>query len=127
MTGQNLGGQTLAPGVYCFATSAPLSASTLTLDGRGDSQAKFVFNVAANLTTSATSVVRLINGANACNVFWQVASSATLGGNSQFSGNLAALGNVTASLGASVNGRLISLNGAVALERNRVDTSSCGC
>ena len=78
LTGQDLGGHTLTPGVYHFSSSAQLTG-TLTLDAQGDPNAVFVFQIGSTLTTASNSSVVLINGADACNVFWQVGSSATLG------------------------------------------------
>lgn len=69
LTGQDLGGLTLTPAVYCFSSSAQLS-SILTLDGQGDPSAVFIFQSADTLTTASASSVFLINGASACNVFW---------------------------------------------------------
>src|SRR3954468_24176975 len=73
----DLAGQTLAPGVYNSASSIGLSGA-LTLDGRGDPTAVFVFQAGSTLTTGSASAINLINGAQACNVYWQVGSSATL-------------------------------------------------
>src|SRR5581483_9240818 len=74
----NIGGLTLVPGVYCFASTASVTG-TLTLDAQGDPGAVWVFQVGSTLTTATNSRVLLINGAQQCNVFWQVGSSATIG------------------------------------------------
>jgi len=92
LTGQNLGGLTLTPGVYCFATSAALTG-TLTLDLQGNPNSAFLFKIGSTLTTSSGSSVVLINtGGSACppNLNWQVGSSATLGTTSVFKGNILA-------------------------------------
>lgn len=69
--------------------------------------------------------VNLINGADACNVFWQIGSSATLGTNSIFNGTILALTSITAGSGASIDGRLLARNGAVTLENNQVSVAIC--
>ncbi len=83
-----LGGRTLVDGVY---TGTTLSLTgTLTLDAQGDPNAVFIFQSASTLITASNSTVALINGAQACNVFWQVGSSATLGTNTTFVGTILA-------------------------------------
>lgn len=114
LTGQDLS-QTLTAGVYNFDDSAGLSA-TLTLDGPGD----FVFLIGSTLMTSSASLVSLINGADAANVFFRVGSSATLGTSSMFAGTIIANTSITATTGADIEGRLIALNGAVTLDSNNV-------
>ena len=74
----DLGGCTLTPGVYKSASSLELTG-TLTLDAQGDPNAVFVFQAGSTLITASASRVELVNGAQPCNVFWQVGSSATLG------------------------------------------------
>src|SRR5579872_1271164 len=78
LSGQDLGGKTLTPGVYCFSSSAQLTG-TLTLNAQGNPNALFVFKIGSTLTTASASSVLLINGGSSCGVFWQVGSSATLG------------------------------------------------
>src|SRR5579859_2179487 len=86
LTGQDLGGKTLVPGVYCFSSSAQLTGA-LTLDAGGDPGAVWVFKTGSTLTTASNSSVLPLNGAQACNVFWQIGSSATLGTGTSFIGN----------------------------------------
>ncbi len=90
LTGQDLGGKTLTPGVYCFSTSAQLTG-TLTLDAQGNSNAEFIFQIGSTLTTASASSVLLINSASSCGVFWQVGSSATLGTGTALAGSIVAL------------------------------------
>jgi hypothetical protein len=71
----DLGGTKLAPGVYHTASGMSLTG-TVTLDGQGDPNAVFIFQAGSTLITASNSTVALINGAQACNVFWQVGSSA---------------------------------------------------
>ena len=119
----DLGGQTLLAGVYAGATLG--LTGTLTLDAQGDPNAVFVFQTASTLITASSSTVALINGANPCNVFWQVASSATLGTNSVFVGTVLALTSITATTGASITGRLFARNGAVTLDTNTITNGTC--
>ena len=122
LTGQDLGGKTLLPGVYTYNSSAQLTG-ILTLDANGDPNATFVFQIASTLTTASGSSVRLINGAQDGNVFWQVGSSATLGTTTAFEGNILALASVTMNTGASLEcGRALALTGAVTMDSNIICT-----
>jgi hypothetical protein len=123
-TGQDLGGQTLVAGVYTFTSSAQLTGS-LTLNAKGNANAVFIFQIGSKLTTASNSNVKLINGAQPCNVFWQVGSSATLGTNTSFIGNILALTSIALQTGTSVNGRALARNGAVTLDTNNVFFSIC--
>jgi len=125
LTGQDLGGLTLTPGVYCFSTSAQLTG-TLTLDAQGNSNAVFIFKIGSTLTTASASSVLLINSASSCGVFWQVGSSATLGTGTALAGNIVALTSITLNTGASVTGRALARNGAVTLDNNHVTVCSGG-
>jgi hypothetical protein len=104
LTGQDLGGRTLAAGVYCFSSSAQLTG-TLTLDAQGNANAVFIFKMGSTLTTASASSVALTNGGSPGNVFWQVGSSATLGTTTSFAGNILALTSITVTTGARVTGR----------------------
>jgi hypothetical protein len=123
LTGKTLGTSpgavTLAPGVYCFNTSAQLTG-TLTLNGNG----VYVFKMGSTLTTASKSSVVLADGATAGNVFWQVGSSATLGTNTAFEGSILANISDTVTTGASVTGRVVALTGAVTLSGNRIRAAS---
>jgi uncharacterized repeat protein (TIGR01451 family) len=121
----DLGGQILSPGVYNSGSSIGLTG-TLTLDGGGDPNAVFVFQAGSTLTTASASVVKLINNAQACNVFWQVGSSATLGTNSIFKGDILALTSATLNTGTNVEGRVLAQNGAVTLDTNTITKAVCG-
>jgi hypothetical protein len=116
LTGVDLGGLTLLPGVYCFNTSAQLTG-TLVLNANGDPNAVFVFQVGSTLTTASGAAV-VATGGSPCNVFFQVGSSATLGTGTAFSGNIFALISVTQNTGASMSGGSYALNGAVTLDSN---------
>ena len=108
----DLGGMTLTPGVYCSNSTMGLTGA-VTLNGQGDPAARFVFKVGSALTTASGASVNLVNGAQSCNVFWQVGSSATLGMGTNFLGTVIAFTSVTITTGTSVNGRTIARNGAV--------------
>jgi uncharacterized repeat protein (TIGR01451 family) len=125
LSGTDLGNRTLTAGAYKFTSSAQLTGP-LTLDGQGDPNAQFVFQVASTLTTASASSVLLINQASPCNVFWQIGSSATLGTTTAFQGNLMALTSISLNNGATVRGRMLARNGAVTLINNVLDGSRCG-
>ncbi len=126
LTGQDLGGLTLTPGVYCFSSSAQLTG-TLTLNGLGNPGAVWVFQIGSTLTTASGSRVQFINGGQACGVFWQVGSSATFGTTTTFAGNVLALASITANTGTTNAGGLFARTGAVTLDSNVVNVvGSCG-
>jgi hypothetical protein len=121
LTDQDLGGLTLAPGVYNFDSSAGLTG-ILTLDFSTNPTGTFVFQIGSTLTTATGSSVIVINGGTGNNVFWQVGSSATLGTGSSFEGNIVALTSITLTTGADIlNGRALALNGAVTLDTNVIN------
>lgn len=120
----DIGGTTLTPGVYNAAASVGISG-TLTLDGGGDPNAVFIIQAGSTLITEPASMVTLTNGAQACNVFWQVGSSATLGAASAFSGTVLAMTSITVSPAANVTGRVMAVNGAVTLDTNIINGADC--
>jgi LPXTG-motif cell wall-anchored protein len=120
----DLGGQTLKQGVYNSASSIGLTG-TLTLDGENDPAAVFIFQAGSTLTTATASRVLLINGAQPCNVFWQVGSSATFGTTSDFTGHVLALTSITANNNATFKGQLLARNGAVTLDNNTIVNDLC--
>ncbi len=111
----DLGGMTLAPGVFTFPASAASLSSTLTLDGASDPTGQWIFQIATTFSTSVGSKVLLINGAQAGNVYFQVGSSATVSGATLLQGNLLAYTSIAVGAGASNNGTLCALNGGVTL------------
>lgn len=126
LTGQDLGGLTLTPGVYCFDSSAGLTG-TLTLDFQGNPNAFFLFQIGSTLTTASGSNVVFINGGQSCGAFWQVGSSATFGTATAFAGNVLALASITMTTGATSSGGLFARTGAVTLDTNVVSVvGSCG-
>src|SRR5688572_8104835 len=125
LTGQDLGGLTLTPGVYCFNSSAQLTG-TLRLNAQGNANATFIFKTASTLTTASASSVLLINGGNPCGVAWRIGSSATLGTTTTFIGNLIALTSITLNTDANIIGRALARNGAVTLDSNNISFAACG-
>jgi hypothetical protein len=124
LTGQDLGGKTLVAGVYRFSSSAQLTGA-LTLDAQGDASARFDFQMASTLTTASNASVVVINGAQDCNIFWQVGSSATLGTTTAFRGSILALTSITLDTGATVSGRTLARNAAVTMDTNHVSAPTC--
>ncbi|MEI6149827.1 MAG: ice-binding family protein [bacterium] len=121
LTGQDLGGgRVLTPGVYFFSSSALLTGK-LTLDGRGQTNPEFIFQIGSTLTTdSSYSEIYAFNGAVDWNVFFQVGSSATLGTGTKFIGTILAETSITLNTGATVNGGLFAHTGAVTLDSNTI-------
>lgn len=114
-----LAGVTISPGLHTI-TGAASNTTTVTLDGGGNSNAVFVFQVDGALTAAAGSDVALINGAKASNVFWQVNGAAEIGANADFAGTLIALNAVAVGAGSTLNGRAFALNGALTLNDDEV-------
>ncbi|MEU4229771.1 ice-binding family protein [Nonomuraea sp. NPDC026600] len=107
-----LGGTTKGPGLYDSDGGGFAINGTLTLDAQGDPDAVFAFR-ADTLTTARVSNIALARGAQADNVFWQISDTAALGIYSTFRGNVLAQHAVAVNFGASVDGRIFSLNGSV--------------
>jgi type VI secretion system secreted protein VgrG len=126
MTGVDLGGKTLPPGVYCFGVAAAQTVGALTLDGQGDPNAVWIFQIASTLTISTNLSTAMIGGGNACNVYWQVGSSATINVDAQFKGNILAQTSITLLTGANVSpGRTLAQTGAVTLDSNAISNAGC--
>jgi hypothetical protein len=117
-----LGGRTLVPGVYCQTTS-PTITGILTLNGAG----VYIFQIGSTLKTGTGARVRLVGGAQPCEIYWQVSSSATIAVNTSFVGNIMALTSITMQTGATLEGRALARNGAVTLHTNRIiQPGGCG-
>ncbi len=124
LTGQNLGGLTLTPGVYNFDSSAQLTGE-LMINWEGLSNQNVVFQIGSTLTTASASMVVGINMGQNDNIYWNVGSSATLGTTTSFEGTVIAVASDTLNTGATDNcGRIIALNGAVTLDDNFIDNCS---
>ena len=120
----DLGGQTLVAGVYTSASSLGLTGQ-LTLNAQGNPNAVFIFQAGSTLTTASASDVNLINGAQACNVYWQVGSSTTLGTASTFAGSILAYTSISVNSDVTVAGSLLARNGAVTLIDDTITPSAC--
>ena len=121
-TGSNLGGKNLVPGVYC-QTTAPTLTGTLTLNGSGI----YIFQIGSTLVTASGASVVLLGGAQPCQIFWVVGSSATIATSTTFKGNIMALTSIAMQTGATLNGRALARNGAVTLDTNRIiQSGGCG-
>lgn len=127
LTGIDLGtfnaGNPLIAGVYHFSSSAGLTGN-LTLDGQGDPNAVWIFQIGSSLTTATNATVSFINGASPCNVFWQVGSSATIQTNNTFGGTIMALTSITLD-GGTLNGRALARNGAVTISAAEFVNTEC--
>ncbi len=123
--GTDLAGQTFSPGVRTASSSLLLSSGSVTLNAAGNPNAVFIFQIGSTLITGSNTSVSLINGAQACNVFWQVGSSATLGTGTRFVGTIMAAASITANTAATIHGRLLAQTAAVTLETNTITTSNC--
>jgi Ice-binding-like len=123
--GTELGGATLTPGVYDSASGTFEITEALTLNAQGDPSAVFIFKTATTLVTASFSQVNLINGAQPCNVFWKVGSSATLNSDSAFVGNILALESISLTNAVTVNGRLLARGGAVTMINDTVTRPTC--
>lgn len=120
----DLGGRTLAAGVY-QATSSLNLTGTVTLDAHGDPDAVFLFQIASALVTAPNSTVSIVNGGQSCNVYWQVGSSATIDTDTTFVGTVMALTSISLNTGATVNGRALARNGSVTLDDNTFTRGTC--
>ncbi len=126
LTGQDLGGLLLNPGVYFFSSSAQLTGA-LTLDFAGLSNQSFVFQTGSTLTTASGSVVNVINRSLNDSIYWQVGSSAVLGTGTVFQGTIVVDQSITLTTGATIGcGNAIALNGAVTLDTNVIGVCGTG-
>ena len=125
-----LGGQTLTPEVYgSNSTTFQITAGAgpLVLDGLNDPSSVFIFEMnfdGTGLTVGPASVVSLVNGASACNVFWRV-NTASIDTTAVFKGNILALTSITVNNGASIEGRLLARNGTVTLINDTITVGPC--
>ncbi len=124
LSGTPLDGLTLDPGVYKFSTTALLNGGALTLDAGNDPSAVFIFQIGSTLTVANSSVINLVNGADANNVFFQVGTSATLGTSVDFAGNILAATNITVGLTSDNEGRYLVKNGTISLDTDAITNSA---
>jgi hypothetical protein len=120
----DLRGLSLTPGVYTGGALSLSNNGALTL--AGSAKSVWVFQASSTLTIGSATRIIITGGASACNVFWQVGSSATIGTSAQFQGTVLAQESVTATTRATVVGRLLARTGAVTLDTNTI-TAPTGC
>ncbi len=116
----DLSNLTFTPGLYVTSGTVTLNSGSVTLDGQGDPNAVFIFQIGSTFTAAGGTHVLLINGANAKNVFWQVGSSATIGGSAAWQGNILAYASISFGTDASLIGRALAENGGVTLLSNKI-------
>jgi Ice-binding-like len=116
----NLGGQTLAPGLYKSTSGLAVSSGDLTLDGQGNTNAVFIFQMATTLNMTTGRSVILIRGARPRNIFWAVGSSATLGTGCSFFGTILAHQSISIATGTVMKGRALARIGAVTMQSDTV-------
>jgi len=122
----DIGGETLAPGVYKTTSGQPSLGITGNLTLSGNANGVWIFQIVSTLITAAgNSQVILAGGAQSSNVFWQVGSSATLGTNTTFAGTIMAQASITLNNGATLDGRALARTGAVTLQDNPVNVPAC--
>ena len=125
VAGGLLGGKTLVAGVYNAGGVTLNLTGTVTLDAQNDPNAVWVFQATSDLITASSSSVAFVNGAQPCNVFWQVTSSATLGSDSTFAGTILALTSITVNSSVVLSGRALARNGAVTLINDKISRPVC--
>jgi hypothetical protein len=143
LIGQDLGGQTLTPGVYCFPSTAATLTGELVLDAQGDPNAVFVFQVGTTLTTAAQSRVRVLNNGqdandgdqsadsrtrrrdSLCHVYWQVGNSVAIGRDSNFIGTIIARDRIGVGSNATIDGRALAQSGNVTMDTSVVQIPQC--
>jgi hypothetical protein len=125
-----LGGTTVVAGVYDSASTTfgiTAGAGPLVIDGQNDPSSVFIFEAGfsgTGLTVGPGSVVSLVNGAQACNIFWRV-DTATIDTTANFKGSILALNSITVANGATIEGRLLARNGNVTLINDTITVPTC--
>ena len=117
--GGEIGGFTLPGGVYKWTAGLSISTADLTLDGGGNPNAVWIFQIGSGLNVASGRKIILINGAQAKNIFWQVGSTAVIGTNAQFNGIILSKAAINMQTGATTNGNLLAQT-AVTLDTNIV-------
>lgn len=123
LTGTLGGGITLGPGIYCKGDATTLNGE-LILDGGGNPNALFIFQIDGTFSTGASALISVTNSASLCNVFWQINGEFTLGPNDIFRGTVVANGAIHLLEGASLLGRALSTSGAIDMHNNPVINAS---
>jgi hypothetical protein len=123
----DLTGLTLAPGVYTVNAGTTNLSGALTLDGGGNANAAWVFQMPSTLITSPNSIVNVVNTGSGAGVYWNVGSSATIDTNTTFMGNILALASITMNTSATdLCGRALASTGAVTLDQNSLSGTCTG-
>jgi len=117
--------RTILPGTYTSTAGDFSNSGNITFDAGGNTSAVFIFQTSSTLITATNSTMTLANGAQACNIYWQVGSSATIGVGSKFIGSIYAFTSITANTSAQIFGQLLARNGAVTLQSNSITNDSC--
>ncbi|HWY98995.1 MAG TPA: ice-binding family protein, partial [Bacteroidia bacterium] len=121
-----IGGNSIRPGTYLMPGAASLNG-TFTLDAKGKSNAVFIFKTANAFSSSANSKIRLINGALACNVFWKLDGAVTLAAGTIMRGTIVSGGAISLGTGDTLEGRALTINGAVLVDSTMAYTPvGCG-
>ncbi|MBL0016448.1 MAG: DUF3494 domain-containing protein [Bacteroidetes bacterium] len=115
------GGQVLTPGVYCIGAAAILNGD-LTFDAQGDPNAVFIVQIDGALSTGLGAQVLLLNSASSCNIYWQINGAVTFGDNSAFQGVVLANGQMTFLVGATLEGKALTVQGAIAMNENTINS-----
>ena len=119
-------GLTLSPGVYTVPAGTTNLSGAVTLDGQGNADAFWLFQMPDTLITSSGSVINLINIGAGAAVFWDVGSSATLNSGTSFEGNILASASITLGTGATIGcGRALASTGAVTMDTNTINALDC--
>ena len=120
----DLGGATVGPGVHTAAAAVGTAAGgTVTIDGEGDPDAVFIFQVGGALALGANTTIELTGGAQAKNVYWAVTGAGSIGAGSSFVGTLMATTAIDSGAGSTINGRLLSLGGAITMGSTQIYSS----
>lgn len=117
----NIGGQTLFPGLYKSTGSLEISAGDLTLDGNGNEDGVWIFQIASTFNMTADRKVFLTNGAKPGNIFWQVGTAAIMGSTVVMKGTIMAGTQITFGTGATLDGRALALTENVTLQQNTIN------
>jgi ice-binding like protein/Big-like domain-containing protein len=120
----SIAGATLTPGVY-RASSTLLLTGGVTINALGNPNAVFIIQVGSALTTATDSSVNLVNGAQACNVYWQIGTDTTIGVRTAFKGTVLGANAITVGNGAQIQGRLLAGTANVTLINDRITRSGC--
>jgi hypothetical protein len=112
----NIGGKTLTPGLYKWTTTVTMPSDVTISGGSND---VWIFQISGDLTMSAAVNITLVGGAQAKNVFWQVAGEATIGTTAHFEGIIMSMTGITFQTGASLKGRALAQT-AVILDSNAI-------